>query len=91
MARTKRPASERVFCACCNKLVSPNTRHNHLKGRHGGPAVQAAALTYRQQVLAAAPLAEVEVTPAITISEEAHEPIAGPSNSENSRKIFSTI
>lgn len=59
-------------------MVSPNTRRNHLKGRHGGPAIQAAALTYRQQVLAAAPpgLAEAETTPTV-------EPVAGLSNSEH--------
>lgn len=51
----RQSASGRVYCICCNKLVSPNTRRNHLKGKHGGPAVQAAALTYRRQVMAAGP------------------------------------
>ena len=46
---------ERVFCPCCKRMVSPNTRTNHLTGRRGGPAVRAAALSYRQQVMSAAP------------------------------------
>lgn len=39
-----------VWCSCCNRLVSRGTRWNHMKGKSAPPRIQAAALTYRQQV-----------------------------------------
>lgn len=44
-----------VLCPCCGKLVSSQTRTNHLKLKTGAPHIKAAALTYRQRIDGARP------------------------------------
>lgn len=45
----------RTLCPCCGKLVSKQTKINHLKQRTGNPEIKACAVTYRQQVSSVAP------------------------------------
>ena len=48
-----------VFCGCCNRLVTRQTKYNHTKARNAPvlPSIKVNAITYRARVQAVAPQA----------------------------------